>query len=84
MDYLEKLELELSELSERIYRIKVFQETTKFLMLDHKHKVLLLVQESTMENYSKILKSRIALIKEDPSIQNLFKNYFNNSTYENS
>jgi hypothetical protein len=84
MEYLEKLELELDELSEKIYRIKTFQSTTKFRMLDHKHKVLLLVQESTMENYSRILKSRIELIKEDPNIQNLFKNYFNYGIYENS
>lgn len=63
----ENLVMELRELTLKINRLKIFLETDKFLKLvrnNQPHAELLKLQLETMNNYAKLLVSRIANLED--------------------
>lgn len=63
----ENLVIELRELTLKINRLKIFLETDKFLKLvrnNQPHAELLKLQLETMNNYAKLLVSRIANLED--------------------
>lgn len=63
----ENLVIELRELTLKINKLKIFLETDKFLKLvrnNQPHAELLKLQLETMNNYAKLLVSRIANLED--------------------
>lgn len=63
----ENLQIELRELTLKINKLKIFLETDKFLKLvrnNQPHAELLKLQLETMNNYAKLLVSRIANLED--------------------
>lgn len=63
----EQLQIELRELTLKINKLKIFLETDKFLKLvrnNQPHAELLKLQLETMNNYAKLLVSRIANLED--------------------
>lgn len=55
---------EKNELDEKLNKLNLFIETTKFWDLDNENRTLLRSQASAMSTYSDILARRIALFQE--------------------
>lgn len=62
-DFIERMEVELKELEEKLEKLDKFMESEKFQTLSDLNQTLLFDQAESMADYAKILKRRIKLNK---------------------
>lgn len=65
MNIEDKLMNELLDVTLKLYKLKDFKKTEKFNNLSEEMQNLLIIQQSTMNTYAYILKSRIDLLKKE-------------------
>lgn len=59
--FVERMQAEYNELNERLAKLRTFIKTDKFAELEAIQRDLLLMQESAMTTYARVLRQRIVL-----------------------
>lgn len=67
MNFLDKLEIELKELSSKIDNLESFIDSKEFKKLNNKNQLLLFKQRNHMNQYKRILEERIEINKDEQS-----------------
>lgn len=63
--FLQRLDIELRDLIDKINKLNCFMNTDKFKKLDDTNRILLLLQKRTMDDYCDILNERIKYISDN-------------------
>lgn len=67
MNFLDKLEIELQELNNKIDNLESFIDSNEFKKLNNKNQLLLFKQRNHMNQYRGILEERIKINKDEQS-----------------